>query len=102
MTRGATTTDGFSTATRAVNTIRRPSCDQTGGPVTPPGTSVSANGSPPSSGSNQTWAPCPRLEIKASLRPSGDQRGCELAQVGAVRRRGVPPAEKTNQMEDRT
>src|SRR5687767_5317233 len=67
--------------TRAVKAMRRPSGDHTGGPVTPSGRLVRGWASPPSNRSRQICALPSRLHTKASVWPSGDQRGCEALSV---------------------
>src|SRR5213593_4293567 len=51
--------------------------------------------SPPAIGSTQTCAPPSRVEMKASVLPSGDQRGCRSEPGPPVSARALPVATST-------
>src|SRR4029077_14387819 len=53
------------------------------GSETPSGRLDRRRPSPPATGSTHSWAPFSRVDTKASVRPSGDHRGCR-AEPGPV------------------
>jgi hypothetical protein len=82
------------------NAIRLPSGDQTAAPA-PRGRSVRRRGSPPAIESRWIWgrAFSSAARVKATVRPSGDQRGA-ASRGPVVRRRGweAPDAGTTHRL----
>ncbi len=74
-----------------------PSANQTGSD-TPSATLVTRRASPPASGSSHSCAPLSRVETKARVRPSGDQRGWRSDPGPAVSWRACPLATSVSQM----
>src|SRR5690349_21027873 len=70
------------------------------GSDTPSGTCDTFRASPPAIGSTQTCAPLSRVETKASVFPSGDQRGWRSEPGPPVRERDLPVATSATHTRD--
>src|SRR5690349_19288219 len=68
------------------------------GSDTPSGRPVSRRASPPATGRSHSCGPLSRVETKARVRPSGDQRGWRSDPGPAVSWRDVPVATSASQM----
>ena len=81
-----------------VTTIPLPSGSHTGS-ETPSGRLLTRRASPPAPiGSTQSCAPLSRVETNATVRPSGDHRGCRSDPGPAVSCRPCPVATSTSQI----
>src|SRR5439155_25322987 len=68
------------------------------GSDTASGRLVTRRASPPATGSTHSCAPFSRVETKASVRPSGDQRGCRSEPGPTVSWRADPLATSASQI----